>query len=50
VATFSRSGLQADNLVVWDPGRLPAGLYVAQLRFHSAHGDQRQSMPVGVLR
>jgi len=50
VASFSRSGLQADNLVTWDPGRLPAGLYLAQLRFRGSGGDRRETMQVGVLR
>ncbi len=50
VASFSRSGLQADNLVTWDPGRLPAGLYLAQLRFRGSRGDRRETMQVGVLR
>jgi hypothetical protein len=50
VASFSRAGLQADNLVVWDPGRLPAGLYVAQLRFRGSRGDRRETLPVAVLR
>jgi len=50
VASFTRPGLQADNLVVWDPGRLPAGLYLAQLRFHGRLSERRETMPVGVLR
>ena len=50
VASFSRPGLQSDNLVVWDPGRLPAGLYVAQLRFRGSRGERRETLPVAVLR
>jgi M6 family metalloprotease-like protein len=50
VASFQHSGLQADNLVVWDPGRLPAGLYLAQLRFRGRQSERRETMPVGVLR
>ena len=50
VASFSRAGIQADNLVVWDPGRLPAGLYIAQLRFHGSRGERRENVPVAVLR
>ncbi len=50
VASFSRSGIQADNLVVWDPRRLPAGMYIAQLRFHGSRGERRETLPLGVLR
>lgn len=50
VASFQRSGIQSDNLVVWDPGRLPAGLYLAQLRFRGRQSEGRETMPVGVLR
>ena len=50
VASFSRAGIQADNLVVWDPGHLPAGLYIAQLRFHGSRGERRENLPVAVLR
>jgi len=50
VASFSRPGLQADNLVVWDPGSLPAGLYLARLRFRGARDERVEVVPVGVLR
>ena len=50
VASFSRAGQRADNLEIWDPGALPAGLYVARVRFVGAHGTQVAFAPVGLLR
>ncbi len=50
VASFKRSGRQADNLEVWDPGDLPAGLYLAQLRFRSAGREHHEILQVGLLR
>ena len=50
VASFSRSGRRADNLEIWEPGDLPAGLYLARLRFRSSGRDQVQVVPLGLLR
>ena len=50
VASFSRAGLQTDNVAVWDPGHLPAGLYLAHLRFRGARGTRSEVLPVAVLR
>jgi hypothetical protein len=50
VASFARSGQRADNLEVWEPGDLPAGLYLARVRFRSAGGEAVQVLPLGLLR
>ena len=50
VASFTRSGRRADNLEVWDPGRVPAGLYVARLRFRGAAGTHSETVTLGLLR
>jgi VCBS repeat protein len=50
VASFARSGQRADNLEVWEPGDLPAGLYLARLRFRSAGREEIQVLPLGLLR
>ena len=50
VASFVRQGVRADNHEVWDPGSLPAGLYMAHLRFAGARGTQVSIVPVGLLR
>ena len=50
VASFTRDGRQSDNIDVWDPGRLPAGLYLARISFHGAGGDQSERIPIGLLR
>ena len=50
VASFSRRGRQSDNLEVWDPGRLPAGLYTARLRFRGAGTERIEVLQVGLLR
>ncbi len=50
VASFVRNGHRADNLETWDPGRLPAGLYVAQLRFRGNGHEMVQMIPVGLIR
>ena len=36
VASFAREGVQGENVQVWDPGGLPAGLYLARMRFRGA--------------
>lgn len=50
VASFTRDGRRSDNVDVWDPGALPAGLYVAHLKFRGARGEMSQSVPVGLIR
>jgi hypothetical protein len=50
VASFTRPGRRADNLEIWDPGRVPAGLYVARLRFRGASGTHDEAITVGLLR
>jgi M6 family metalloprotease-like protein len=50
VTSFIRSGRQADNLEIWDPGDAPAGLYLAQVRFRSASGERRELVPLGLIR
>jgi hypothetical protein len=50
VASFTHEGSRAENSVVWDPGALPAGLYLARVRFAGAGGSQVGIVPVGLLR
>jgi hypothetical protein len=50
VARLERSGRRADNVEVWDPGRAPAGLYLARVRFRGASADHTETVLVGVLR
>jgi len=49
VASFTRPGRQSDNLEVWDPGSLPAGLYVARISFKGS-SDHVELVPVGILK
>ena len=50
VAAFRRSGRRADNLEVWEPGNVPAGLYLARLRFRGASSERSEVVTVGLLR
>ncbi len=50
VASFSRPGLQGENVQIWEPGALPAGLYLARLRFRGALSERVEVLQVGVLR
>jgi hypothetical protein len=51
VATFSRDARQSDNLEVWDPGQVPAGLYLARLKFRgSLGGEHVETISVGVIK
>lgn len=50
VASFSRPGLQGQNVQVWEPGSLPAGLYLARLRFRGAASERVEVLQVGLLR
>jgi M6 family metalloprotease-like protein len=50
VAEFKRDGLQGDNVVEWDPGHLPAGLYLSRVRFRGASSETDEHIWIGVLR
>ena len=50
VTTFRRDGRRSDNLAIWDPAGMPAGLYLAHVRFKSGGGQHEETIPVGVLR
>ncbi len=50
VARWSRAGRRSDNLETWDPSGLPAGLYVARVRFSGPGGSRTESLPLGILR
>jgi M6 family metalloprotease-like protein len=50
VTSFTREGLQGENVQVWEPGGLPAGLYVARLRFHGAASERVEMLQLGLLR
>jgi M6 family metalloprotease-like protein len=50
VASFTRPGRRSDNLEIWDPGPVPAGLYVARLRFRGASSTHSEVITLGLLR
>jgi hypothetical protein len=50
VTSFSRPGLQGENVQVWDPAGLPAGLYLARLRFRGTTSETVGVLQLGVLR
>jgi M6 family metalloprotease-like protein len=50
VARWTRAGRRADNLETWDPSAVPAGLYVAHVRFSGPRGSHGASLPLGILR
>jgi M6 family metalloprotease-like protein len=50
VTSFQREGRIAENLETWDPGAVPAGLYLVNVRFHSAGAETFEIVPVGVLK
>ena len=50
VAHWTRSGRRSDNYEVWDPSGVPAGLYVARVRFSGPGGSRTESVPLGILR
>ena len=50
VARWTRSGRRSDNYEVWDPSGVPAGLYVARVRFSGPGGSHTESVPLGILR
>jgi hypothetical protein len=50
VAHWTRSGQRSDNFETWDPSGVPAGLYVARVRFSGPGGSRTESVPLGILR
>lgn len=50
VTSFSRRGRVADNVEVWDPTGVPAGLYVARVRFRGDGAERVETVPIGILR
>lgn len=50
VAAFTRTGRRADNLELWEPGQVPAGLYLARLRFKGETSEQKEIVSVGLIR
>jgi len=50
MASFTRSGLQGENVQVWEPGNVPAGLYLARLRFRGLSSERVEVLQVGLLR
>jgi M6 family metalloprotease-like protein len=50
VASFSRPGLQGENVQIWEPGSLPAGLYLARARFRGVTSERVEVLTVGLLR
>jgi len=50
VARWNRAGRRSDNFDTWDPAGLPAGLYVARVRFSGPGGSRTESLPLGILR
>jgi M6 family metalloprotease-like protein len=50
VASFTRPGRRADNLEVWDPGPVPAGIYVARIKFRGESSTRSESITLGLLR
>ena len=50
VASFTRPGLQGENVQVWEPGSLPGGLYLARLRFRGTTSEGVDVLQLGLLR
>lgn len=50
VTRWTRQGRRADNLDRWDPTGVPAGLYVAHLRFSGPGGARTETLPLGIIR
>ena len=50
VATFTRDAVQGENVQVWDTGKLPAGLYLARLRFKGVTSETSEIREVGLIR
>src|SRR5262249_39948078 len=50
VARFSTPANRADDVYRWDPGSLPAGLYMARLHFRGGGKDQIEILSLGLLR
>jgi M6 family metalloprotease-like protein len=50
VTSFTRPGLQGENVQVWDPASIPAGLYLARVRFRGSAGEAVGVLQLGLLR
>lgn len=50
VTRWTRQGRRADNLDRWDPTGVPAGLYMAHLRFSGPGGARTETVPLGIIR
>jgi hypothetical protein len=50
VASFQREGRIAENLETWEPGAVPAGLYLVHVKFRSHGAEATQVIQVGVLK
>jgi hypothetical protein len=50
VASFARDGRIADNLEIWEPGAVPAGLYMVHVRIRAQDSETTQVVPVGILK
>jgi hypothetical protein len=50
VARWARSGKRSNNLEIWNPQGLPAGLYVAHIQFSGAGGSRTENLPLGILQ
>ena len=50
VASFRRDAPVAENVDVWNPGSVPAGLYMIHVRIRGARTEVSQTLPVGVLK
>jgi hypothetical protein len=50
VTTMRQSGQISDNQTIWEPGNLPAGLYVVQVRIEGASGGRDETLQIGLLR
>jgi hypothetical protein len=50
VASFTREGYAGENVHEWDPGALPAGLYLARVRFDAGRDARTEILSIGVLR
>ena len=50
VASFRRDANIAENVDVWNPGSVPAGLYMIHVRIRGARTEISETLPVGVLK
>jgi hypothetical protein len=50
VASFARDGRMSENLETWEPGAVPAGLYMLQIHVRSRDSDETETTLVGLLK